>query len=584
MKKLYFFLLFLGVTQLAYTQWNTNTNGIHYTGGSVGIGTNTPSSAFILDMLGNPIRLRTNGTQRATLHLYATGTGEAGIYFDASNGDGVGSDYGSLLQKDDLSVELNSYSSAPIHLRTANANRLTIAGNGNIGIGTSTPNTAYKLHTVGSIYTNVGHKVGEPAQVTNDAMFDGYLSSTSSGPVYGIKVMRYMAHSAANTGGVYGLHVLSGPSFTSTAQNVYGIYTRAQTFSSGSATNAYSLYSNSPIGNVTNAFNIYAAGSSKNYFGGAVGIGNDAPQAPLHVMGTSSSGHSANNTSTMFVENGGSSNSHYALQTATAGGGKSFSVTNAGNVGVGVLVPQSRLELKDSQDASFNSGIGITRSSAAQTGFINMVGGAFNMVTPTGLPTKFRNGTTTNLTILGNGRVGMGVESPEANLHIFDSPSGQTAVNVTGLFIENAGSSNGYYAFQTATVGGGKSFSITNAGNVGIGTTTPNNKLEVNGTIRSKKVLVQASPWPDYVFDSDYKLRSLKEVEAHIKVNKHLPEVPSAKEVEAQGLDLAEMNMLLMKKVEELTLYLIQENKEKEEMKALLLEMRQELNTLKEKK
>ena len=59
-------------------------------------------------------------------------------------------------------------------------------------------------------------------------------------------------------------------------------------------------------------------------------------------------------------------------------------------------------------------------------------------------------------------------------------------------------------------------------GNVGIGTTTPNNKLEVNGTIRSQKVKVEATRWPDFVFAPNYKLRTLNELEAYIKTNQHL--------------------------------------------------------------
>ena len=106
-------------------------------------------------------------------------------------------------------------------------------------------------------------------------------------------------------------------------------------------------------------------------------------------------------------------------------------------------------------------------------------------------------------------------------------------------------------------------------GNFGIGTTTPGNKLEVNGTIRSKEVIVEATNWPDYVFEEDYNLTSLKELEAYIKANKHLPEIPSAKEMEANGIILGEMNMLLLKKIEELTLHTIQQQKELDTQKEL---------------
>jgi hypothetical protein len=69
---------------------------------------------------------------------------------------------------------------------------------------------------------------------------------------------------------------------------------------------------------------------------------------------------------------------------------------------------------------------------------------------------------------------------------------------------------------------------------------------------------------PDYVFEKDYDLLSLSELETYITQNKHLPEVPSAKEMEAEGLNLKEMNLLLLKKVEELTLHLIEMKKTSE--------------------
>lgn len=119
-----------------------------------------------------------------------------------------------------------------------------------------------------------------------------------------------------------------------------------------------------------------------------------------------------------------------------------------------------------------------------------------------------------------------------------------------------------------------ESMRITRNGNVGIGTTTPSNKLEVNGTIRSKEVKVEASPWPDYVFKDSYKLPSLKEVKSYINKNKHLPDVPSAKEVESDGVKLGEMNAILLKKIEELTLYQIQLMEELESVKEELKELK----------
>jgi hypothetical protein len=100
--------------------------------------------------------------------------------------------------------------------------------------------------------------------------------------------------------------------------------------------------------------------------------------------------------------------------------------------------------------------------------------------------------------------------------------------------------------------------------NVGIGTMSPDSKLTVAGNIHAKevKVTLNAGSVPDYVFSQDYKLQSLQEIEEYIKQNSHLPEIPSAKEIEKNGLLLAQMNMSLLKKIEELTLYMIEMKKE----------------------
>jgi len=141
--------------------------------------------------------------------------------------------------------------------------------------------------------------------------------------------------------------------------------------------------------------------------------------------------------------------------------------------------------------------------------------------------------------------------------------------NMTGHY----GNSLQFWSYINNGSGGSK-MTLTDNGNVGIGTVNPDAKLTVNGTIHSKEVKVDLNiPVPDYVFANEYKLRTLNEVEAYIKANSHLPEIPSAQEIEKNGLMLAEMNMNLLKKIEELTLYMIEQNKEmtllKEKMKKL---------------
>ncbi|HYG03651.1 MAG TPA: hypothetical protein VD927_14485 [Chryseosolibacter sp.] len=113
---------------------------------------------------------------------------------------------------------------------------------------------------------------------------------------------------------------------------------------------------------------------------------------------------------------------------------------------------------------------------------------------------------------------------------------------------------------------------INNQGNVGIGTNDPKGfKLAVDGKVWATEVQVAlTNPGPDYVFEPQYNLRPLDDLKAYIEQEKHLPEIPSAKEMEADGINVADMNMLLLKKVEELTLYLIALKEENDTIKAEL--------------
>jgi hypothetical protein len=200
---------------------------------------------------------------------------------------------------------------------------------------------------------------------------------------------------------------------------------------------------------------------------------------------------------------------------------------------------------------------------------------------------------------LYNGKVGVGVTVPESQLHT------NGTVRFAGLTNDNAkdrvvvSDANGNLSYRDASTLGGSAtagWSLTgnndaNAklgtigsndlpiitgnveqmriganGNVGIGTTaiSGNYKLSVEGTIRTRKVRVDPGTWADYVFESDYKLLPLKEVEQYIQQEKHLPEVPTAAEVKKEGLDVGDNQALLLKKIEELTLYVIQQQKQLE--------------------
>jgi hypothetical protein len=149
-----------------------------------------------------------------------------------------------------------------------------------------------------------------------------------------------------------------------------------------------------------------------------------------------------------------------------------------------------------------------------------------------------------------NDNVGIGTTTPQAKLEVGGSLMAQNADITTTL---------------TADVLIANSAAISNL----IGTTTAEN-FKVTGLLCAKEIRVKLSgapSWPDYVFAKDYNLLPLQEVEQFISENQHLPNVPSAAEVEANGVELGEMNAILLKKIEEQMLYIIDLQKQIDELK-----------------
>ena len=155
-----------------------------------------------------------------------------------------------------------------------------------------------------------------------------------------------------------------------------------------------------------------------------------------------------------------------------------------------------------------------------------------------------------------------------------DEPTSTNPYGKWGIeYVGNEDEGYGLNFWKPYNTGGGfmnNVLFLADNGNVGVGTNEPPAKFSVNGKVLAKEVHVCTSPdcWPDYVFGENYKLMNLKELDAYVKANKHLPGVPSASEVEEQGdVDLGQMNAILLEKVEELTRYVIDLQKQIDEMK-----------------
>lgn len=179
-------------------------------------------------------------------------------------------------------------------------------------------------------------------------------------------------------------------------------------------------------------------------------------------------------------------------------------------------------------------------------------------------------GTTTpmeKLQVVGGLRVGKNLPYSDIRLFTDNALAGYNQTNaIIPETIPGSGIAKTALHLKNAVSSGTNRMDLIVDGFVGIGTTNPTEKLSVNGKIRAHEIKVETANWPDYVFEDDYKLSSLSEIEKYIKANKHLPEMPSAKEVAANGIELGEMNKLLLKKVEELTLHLIQLNNKVEKL------------------
>jgi len=331
---------------------------------------------------------------------------------------------------------------------------------------------------------------------------------------------------------------------------------------------------------------------------GTVGIGTALPGAQLDIKSssvflnfTTSRGFStARNWG--FVTSWVAEGDFAILQSTTNANSPSvnrFIIDPNGNVGIGTPSPSCRLDVAGSLGTT---GLSISNTTGnSQISFKNIGSLDWDLGTQVGEATQnfnlYNRGTSSVALSINKSSnyIGIGTTSPAFKFHVSAvDASVQQRFQRTGtsLGITDVGADDQGFKFF---VGGFSATSLKvlfgSNGRVGIGTFSADATLTVNGDIHSKEVRVDTNiPTPDYVFEKDYKLSSLEDIKTYIDQNKHLPEVPSAAAMEKNGIQLGEMNMLLLKKIEELTLYVIEQKEEVKNLKSMNAKLEYKLNNL----
>jgi len=629
------FIALAAVNSIAQTAWTDNSSNIYLNPltGKVGIGTSSPTGKLHI-VYDHATSSSAYGSYLITNNNFSGSSNTYGMRSASTSGENnTGINYGTVSNTttNNTASSTASYGfhstvttqnkgeAFGYYASVKNTNSASTSAIYGMRAVASSSSDATPIYALASVATGESSLYGFFGKTTNNSETNTkasygartLVSSQNKGSIFGYDTDVNNTN-ASSTAGVYGIRTVSKSS--SNASTVYGIHTSvsggskrwAGYFTGGDmyvsgnvgvgttdpqaklevagVIKATEIIVNKITSNEQSTGNFSTGGDM--YVSGKVGIGTDSPTGKLHIVYDHSTSGTAYG-SRLITNNNNTTSSTTTFgyhSTVTAQNiGESFGYyANVKNTNPASTSPIYGIRAVASSSSDAPPVYGLASAVTGESSLYGLFGKTTNNSETS---TKASYGARTLVSSQNKGSI-FGYDTDVNNTNT-SSTAGVYGIRTVSKSSSNAST---VYGIHTYVSGGSKRWAgyftggdMYVSGKVGIGRNDPYYKLDVAGIIRAHEIKVNTNIGADFVFEEDYVLRPLNEVSDFIQANKHLPEIPSAADMIANGLDMGEFQIKLLQKIEELTLYVIEQDKQLKEQNKQLKQQQQEINRLKSK-